>query len=209
MPNTLRPPWSNLIPLIPVADHTIRVSADFWLPYFKSCGLATQHAAIFGGHSSVALTRSRLLGHPYADPTQKCLEIFLWGYPTGGRGNLSATFFQNIAVISQHSPAILDWPNYYLKLHNLGGLGISTISKLAYFHGHRFGGHPALILDSRIIGVLAGGRWTGLAMPHLTYTNAAVLYPDYLKLLSGVSSPLGCPPDHLEFLLFSWGDSFC
>lgn len=209
MPNPLLPPWSNLIPLIPVADHAISVRANFWLPPFQSCGLATQHAAIFRAHSSVALTRSRLMSHPYADPTQKCLEIFLWGYPSGGRGNLKATFLKNINAITRHAPTALEWPDYYNTLHALGGLGISTISKLAYFHGHRFENHTALILDSRIIDVLADGRWAGLAMPDLTYANAAALYPDYLQLLAGVATRLGCTPDHLEFLLFAWGDSFC
>ncbi|MEI7901319.1 MAG: hypothetical protein WCK89_13795 [bacterium] len=208
MPSPFTPPWSSLIPLIPVADHAERVSAKFWLPHFHACGLAHQHAAIFGGRPSADLTRSRLLAHTYADPAHKCLEIFLWGYPDGGRGNLRATFLQNIAAISQNSPAILDWPDYYLSLHNLGGLGISTISKLAYFHGHRFGGHPALILDGRLIKVLADGNWTGLAMPCLRRENAADFYPDYLQLLAVASARLGCPPDHLEFLLFAWGDSF-
>jgi len=87
-------------------------------------------------------------------------------------------------------------------------LGISTVSKLAYFHGLTFNRHQALILDSRLMEVLAGGRWAGLSMPDLKYTNATDLYPDYLHLLSTAAARLGCPPDHIEFLLFAWGDTF-
>lgn len=208
MPNPLHPPWAQLIPLIPVADHTERVDGGLWKPRFHAYGLTGYHAAIFGGNKSVDISRDRLMRHTYIDPVQKCLEIFLWGYPKGGRGNMSAMFFKNIEEIAKYAPATLAWNGYYNKLHSVGNLGISTISKLAYFYGHQFGGHQSLILDSRLIKVLAEGRWSGLAMPNLTYNNASLQYPSYLALLAGVANQLGCPEDHIEFLLFAWGESF-
>jgi hypothetical protein len=118
-------------------------------------------------------------------------------------------YFNNLTAITQHASTARTWPVYYQTLHALGGLGVSTITKLAYFHGHQFGGCPALILDSRLVKVLADGHWRGLTMLNLRYQNAVQHYQDYLDLLSGVATQLGCPPDHIEFLLFSWGDSFC
>lgn len=208
MPNPLHLPWSQLIPLIPVADHTERVDGGFWKPHFHANGLTGYHAAIFGGRTFADISRSRLMSYTYNDPVQKCLEIFLWGYPKGGRGNMHDKFLKNIGNIAKYAPLILPWNDYYSKLHGLGNLGISTISKLAYFYGHQFGGCRSLILDSRLINVLAQGRWSGLAMPNLTYNNASLQYTSYLALLAGVAGHLGCPEDHIEFLLFAWGESF-
>jgi hypothetical protein len=121
---------------------------------------------------------------------------------------MNAMFLKNIGEIAKYAPANLSWNDYYNQLHSVGNLGISTISKLAYFYGHQFGGYQSLILDSRLIKVLAAGRWSGLAIPGLTYNNADVQYPSYLALLAGVANQLGCPADHIEFLLFAWGESF-
>jgi hypothetical protein len=208
MPNPLTAPWSTIIPLIPVRDHFENIKSDIWLPHFTAHGLATYHAAIFGGSPSVAISRSRLLTHPYADPVQKCLEVFLWGYPPGGRGYMKDSFLKNISQISGLASLSIPWTDYFKNLNQVGLLGISTISKLAYFHGCTFGGHTALILDSRLMNFLAGGRWKGLSMPSLTYTNAADRYLDYLSLLGSAAARLGCAPDNIEFLLFAWGDTF-
>jgi hypothetical protein len=208
MPNPVLTPWSKLIPLIPVPDHTERIDSAFWEKYFRIYGLNKCHAVIFGGCKSAEISRHRLMSYKYHDDVQKCLEIFLWGYPKGGRGNISDMFLKNIEKIARCAPVALPWNDYFDELHSIGNLGISTISKLAYFYGHQFGGYHSLILDSRLIKVLAEGRWSGLSMSHLTYTNAAVQYPSYLALLAGVATQLGCPEDHIEFLLFAWGESF-
>lgn len=208
MPNPLNAPWSTIIPLIPIRDHQENIRSDIWLPHFTAHGLATYHAAIFGGSPSVAISRSRLLTYSYADPVQKCLEIFLWGYPPGGRGHLKDSYLQNISQINRLASLSIPWPDYFKNLNHGAHLGISTISKLAYFHGCTFGGHPALILDSRLIEVLAGGRWGAMSLPGLTYANAADRYLDYLHLLNTTAARLGCSPDNIEFLLFAWGDTF-
>ena len=208
MPNPLHSPWSKLIPLIPVSDHKERVDSAFWAPHFACYGLTGYHVAVFGGNKSVDISRTRLMSHTYSDLVQKCLEIFLWGYPKGGRANMSAMFLKNIGEIAKYAPATLPWNDYYNNLHSVGNLGISTISKLAYFYKHQFGGCQSLILDSRLINVLAEGRWSGLHMPKLTYNKAAVQYPSYLSLLAGVANQLGCTADHIDFLLFAWGESF-
>ena len=208
MPNPLQPPWSQLIPLFPVADHSVTVNAAAWQPHLADHGLQNQHQAIFGGNQSVRLSRGRLQNHAYPNHMQKCLEIFMWGWPTRARGNLRASFLQNVNAIAATASQNLQWPVYYNNLHELGNLGISTITKLAYFYGHQFGGLPGVILDLRIIGVLAEGRWQALAMPGLSYNNAAQNYPAYLQAVANVAGQIGCTPAHVELLLFSWGDAF-
>lgn len=208
MPNPSTAPWSTIIPLIPVRDHFENIKSDIWRPHFATHGLAKYHAAIFGTSPSVAISRSRLLTHPYADPVQKCLEVFLWGYPLGGRGHMKDSFLKNISQISGLASLSIPWTDYFKNLNQVGLLGISTISKLAYFHGCTFGGQTALILDSRIVEVLAGRRWGAMSMPGLKYTTAAKRYLDYLHLLNTTAARLGCSPDNIEFFLFGWGDTF-
>ncbi len=208
MPNPLHKPWSQIIPLIPVAEHSVQVDAATWQPHLAGAGLHAQHTAIFGGHPDIRLTRSRLLTHAYPNHVQKCLEIFMWGWPTRSRGSHRSSYLRNIPAIASVAPMPLPWPTYYSRLHVLGGLGISTVTKLAYFFNHRFGGLPSVILDSRIIDILAAGRWHGLAMPGLSFSSAVHNYPAYLLLVSNIAGKLGCTPDQVEFFLFSWGDSY-
>jgi len=171
-------------------------------------GLQNQHQAIFGGNQRVRLSRGRLLNHAYPNHQQKCLEIFIWGWPSRNRGKHRAAFLQNINAISAAAHQNLTWPAYYANLHNVGHLGISTITKLAYFYGHQFGNLPSLIMDLRMINVLAGGRWQGLGIPGINYDNAVAHYPAYLQTLSHIAGQLGCTPAHIELFLFLCGEAF-
>jgi hypothetical protein len=208
MPNPLAQPWSQLIPLIPVTDHSVLVEAAIWQPILAQHGLQRMHTAIFGNQPVVRLYRHRLLRFKYPNQNQKCLEVLLWGYPSGGRGNLHYTFLKNLNAISATAPLAQQWPAYYANLHALGNLGISTITKLAYFYQHQFNGLPSVILDLRLIEVMANGRWNGLVMPGLTYGNAHAGYPNYLQVISGLANILGCTPDQVEFTLFTFGNAF-
>jgi hypothetical protein len=208
IPNPLQPPWAQLIPLIPVADHSVSVGTATWQPDLAQHGLHNHFDAIFDGNQVVRLSRGRLQNHAYPNNEQKCLEILMWGYPARNRGNLRQAFLQNIHEIAALAPENQQWHAYYNALHTLGDLGISTITKLAYFYGHRFGDLPGLILDSRVIRTLAGHRWQGLALPHMNYNNAVTNYDVYLKTVSNIAGQLQCAPDKIELLLFSWGEAF-
>jgi hypothetical protein len=134
----------------------------------------------------------------------------MWGYPSGARGDLHRGWLENLPQIAAAaSQPGLTWGDYYAQLHAIGGLGISTISKLACFFGQCFEGHMALVLDQRIIRVIAAGRWTELGPLHgLTYTNAHLLYVDYLAAMAGLANAGGMESEQLEFFLFSLGESF-
>jgi hypothetical protein len=66
----------------------------------------------------------------------------------------------------------------------------------------------SVILDLRLIEVMANGRWNGLVMPRLTYDNAPARYMDYLQMMNGMANALGCTPDQVEFILFSFENAF-
>ena len=207
MPNLLQPPWLQIIPLIPTAEHSVSVKAATWEGPMDDHGLLNHHGAVFGGNSTVRLSRSRLRKHAYPNQVQKCLEILMWGWPASSQGNLRLAFLQNVNAIASEAPLASPWPAYYQRVH-IPGIGVSTITKLAYFYGHRFANKPSLILDSRVIAVLANGRWQGAQMPGIRYDNAVNRYLDYLTLLSTTASQLRCKPDQIELFLFSWGGAF-
>lgn len=205
MPSLLNPIFPQLIKALPVADHSISVDAAFWQHNFAAAGQAALWHAIFAGLPSIRISRNRLLTFVYPTPEQKCAEVFLWGYPTDMRGIISR-LLPGLTALSGHAVSAAPWPDYYNAFP--AGIGISTITKLAYFHGRNFGGFNALILDQRLIDNTA--NWLEVALPGLSYPKALTRYLNYLRVMHAAAATpgLACAPDQLEFFLFALGDSF-
>ena len=205
MPSLLNPIFPPLIRALPVADHSIAVNAAFWQPRFAAANQVALWGAIFAGLPRVRISRSRLLTFAYPTPEQKCAEVFLWGYPSDMRGIISR-LLPHLTALSGHATSAAPWPNYFDAFPMR--IGISTITKLAYFHGRTFGRLNALILDQRLINNTP--NWVQVAIPGLAYQNARNQYPNYLNVMhmAAANPGLACAPDQLEFFLFALGDSF-
>jgi hypothetical protein len=201
-------PFSLLIPHFPVQLQTIRVRRSSWEVPFAQAGLTSELNRIFGQGEQIGISRRSIRGQE--DAHRKCLQILLWGYPRGMRGNRHLDFLSNAREISLRASLDTNWTAYFGNLNSLGGLGISTITKLAYFFEKTFEGNPALILDSRILRVLSHGDWMELhPLRHLAAHNAARDYPLYLRTIASVAREIpGVSSDQLEFFLFSLGDAF-
>jgi hypothetical protein len=119
---------------------------------------------------------------------------------------LVSRLLPQLAALSGHAVAAAPWPAYFAAFPQ--GVGISSITKLAYFHGRSFGGFSALILDQRLIDNTA--NWTQVTIPRLSYVTSRVLYPSCLDAMHGAAADpaLARKADQLEFFLFSLGDSF-
>src|SRR5271170_1547588 len=165
MPSLLDPLFAQIIPLLPVGQHSVRVGAALWHPHFVGAELHAYFDEIFDGNASIRLSRDRLSDFAYHNQQQKCLEIMLWGYPLGMRGNQHLAFLQNIVEIAAlaQTEADMQWGEFYNGLHALRNLGIATITKIAYFYNRNFNGDSSLILDERVISVCAGAQWVELA----------------------------------------------
>lgn len=208
MPSLLSPNFSPLIRALPVLDHSIQVDSAFWQPKFAAAAQLPLWNAIFGGLPTIRISRNRLLTFAYPSPEQKTAEIILWGYPSNMRGIVS-NLLPHLTAISLHSSSGAAWPAYYQAFDAIPErIGISTITKLAYFYSRTFTGLGALILDNRLIGSTA--NWDETTMPGLTYQNAPTRYPIYLSVMHAVAANplLACTPDQIEFFLFALGDSF-
>lgn len=205
MPNLSRRPYSGVIQALPVLQHHVDVDAAIWRPVFQSLGQSALFRSIFAGSAHVSLSRHRLLNHAYANLSQKCAEILLWGYPTNRRGTGTKALRQLAAcTIAAQSPS--PWPQYCTGFPK--GYGMTTITKIAYFFGRKFNGLPALILDQRVRSVLP--RWREVSRPVIpSGPNGAINnYLNYLKNMVSVATNIGCRPDAVEFFLFSLGSSF-
>ena len=208
MPSLISPNFSPLIRALPVLDHSIQVDSAFWQPKFAAAAQLPLWNAIFGGLPTIRISRNRLLTFAYPSPEQKTAEILLWGYPSNMRG-IASNLFPHLTAISLHSSAGAPWPAYYQAFATIPErIGISTITKLAYFYSRTFTGLGALILDNRLISSTA--NWVETTMPGLTYQNAPIRYPIYLSVMHAVAAnpALACTPAQLEFFLFALGESF-
>jgi hypothetical protein len=215
MPFLADPLDLDLIRHIPVAQHSVPVRSEFWTTPCAKTGRAGLHHALFAGAPEIRLTRD-WLRHAVVSDEMRALAVLLWGYPTGARGNRHLHWLAHLPDIARAAAApILDWQVYRAGFTGIGGLGISTISKLACFFGRRFVAPcasatvPGLILDSRILAVLAADRWAELhSLANLTYLNAPVRYLEYLRCLHDFAVQWEVSPEQVEFFLFAHGDSF-
>ena len=210
MPYLSHPPIQLLIRSLPVAEHSVEVQAEFWLPFCAAGPQQAAHEAIFAGQPLVRISREWLRSEAGLPPEVRAAGTLFWGYPRGGRGDLHRQWLADLPQIAAAADVRgLAWADYYAQLHAIGGLGISTISKLACFFSQTFEDFPALILDQRILRVLASGRWHELAaLQDMSYPQAPARYPDYLASLHGISIAGGFSAEQLEFFLFALGESF-
>lgn len=212
MHSLLSAPYSTIISSLPVRQHSVAVDAARWSNIFQIAGMASLHSGIFGSSTSVELRRHDLLHPNHGSTYQRCAEILLWGYPTNQRGIPEKLLPQFPSLVSAATTVTNDWGQYYSGFSGVHGASISTISKLAYFHGCRFQNsrtgknHDALVLDLRVIG--ASARWTELAPLGLTYHNAVRRYLEYLDAVEAVATRIGATPDQVELFLFALGGSF-
>jgi hypothetical protein len=200
--------FRDFIASIPIGRHSEEVKSDFWHSDFHAAQQSQVHTNIFSSNPTARISREKILAT--SNGPEKCALVLLWGYTTGMRGNQHRKFLKNLKSISEvcsFNPK--SWEDFYKDLKQLGGLGISTITKLAYFHGLKFNNNPALILDQRIINILAKEHWEELKnLSHIKYSNADRKYVEYLEKMKLIASNLKIDEAQLEFFLFGMGNVF-
>lgn len=156
-----------------------------------------------------AINRQQLLRMSNKPAESKCLAILMWGYPNGGRGGnirKARNKLKSLAeAVSQPQP---NWDSYYHSVNQIAGVGISTITKFAYFFRHRFSGHRAVILDSQIAKTLEGKQWINAPDPVGKRTAWPDNYLTYLEQIDDVAKSLRVKPDQVELFLYLIGPHF-
>ena len=210
MPSLTSEPFSSIIRSLPVDQHSVRVKASNWKDAFFRSGIEEQYDMIFGEHGEITLKRDDIRNLEPEEGIRKCIEVLLWGYPSGMRGNHHLDYLENLEKIFECAESGKPWLDYYGSLHDLKNLGISTVTKIAYFFDRQFEGEQALILDNRIIGVVSRDNWDELAsLGIVTYGNSVGQYQSYIRTISEIAAQIeGARADQIEFFLFALGDAF-
>jgi len=207
MPNIASSPYSSIVANIPVLGHTIKVKCDIWKGLIPLTGL--RHP-ILSGQTSYEISRKKLLNHSYSTKEEKCLEILMWGYSSGGRGtNISAALSNLRAIAVAASACCGTWSQFYAGFPRGSRIGISTATKIAYFFHCSFSGSRALILDEQIAKVINSGRWgSQLSQVGGSRSQWATNYPAYLNEMNVLAASISAKPDQVELFLYLMGPHF-
>jgi hypothetical protein len=143
------------------------------------------------------------------------LRTFYWGYPNGMRGNHFVNILQNIQILETTLNELKRRENltseYFDEVigmfKKIPGIQLSTYSKLLYFLGIKINGNPCVILDQRLISVLASKAFDDFSsLSGITYNNAQKNYCDFLNLVNQKSIELGTQSENIEQFLFIFGN---
>ncbi len=157
------------------------------------------------------LTRNDIFSE--TDLKKKYIKVLMWGYPDAktwnaeGENNHMTLILRNVEEGISAISAMMD-PNFTEKefiskaekLKAIPGLGMSTLTKLAYFFNVSIEGDRCLIFDSRVEKAIPRYYETH----HLKNLKQANLppYPRFVKGITKVSKELNIPAEVMEFILF-------
>lgn len=206
MPSVKSKKIKQIIKCLEVGRHTIEVKPKHWQRFLKREDVSN---AITTTGGTYTISREQLLRMPNKHAEAKCLAILMWGYPNGGRGrNVRKVRSKFKSLAAAASQTQLTWLAYYESVNRIEGVGISIITKLAYFFGHKFDGYKAVILDDQIAKTLNGKQWTNAPDPVGERNAWTKNYLTYLEQIDDVGKSLGAKPDQVELFLYLLGPHF-
>lgn len=187
--------YKSLIGNLPVADHAIGTKLTTWEKYQKSDPETWNTIkSIFSGDLEVKLCRQDLKDiADTQDYNKLIIATILWGYSSGMRGNNFSNIINKLPQITSllrcASQGINDWKEHYKRVKEIGG-------------------HEPLILDMRVIEAINTGIYREFGgMKRITYTNAPILYPEYLKIMNDFALSSECSAAQAEMFLFIFGQN--
>ncbi|MEI6697006.1 MAG: hypothetical protein WCO13_13180 [Bacteroidota bacterium] len=199
--------FKNLIIELPVNNQSFDIKIKNWICEDQSDTIDK----IFNGKSIITLNRFDIINSSW-DLKEFVIKTLMWGYPTKGRGKnidilLKNDNFNNLIIILQEyvrNDISINKLEKDIKL--IDGLGLSTMSKFAYFLNTRIEGFKALILDQQIIDIVDLERYDELMiLKGINYDNAIKRYKDYLIIIDKLSLLYKTEPENIEMFLFTFG----
>lgn len=204
--------YTALIKSLPETEHAFTTKKEVWSALLSKNSLgADLLPKLFGQYASIEISREDLFNYAQADDLKQfILATILWGYPAGMRGNNFTNIIKQIEkledVLKKAKQGNVDWQSHLRVMKDIHGLGISTYTKFLYFLKVEVDSYPALILDKRIVSVLNKGLFSEFSeLKDISYINAPVKYPEYLKSMDTVAKELSVPHGSLEMFLFGFG----
>lgn len=169
--------------------------------------------SVFGDNEVITLNRYDLINSSW-NIEDFIVKTLMWGYPTKGRGkNIDSilsdkNFAMLSAILRDYQDTDISIQQLKYDLSKIQGLGLSTMSKFAYFLDTSIDSNKALILDRRIINSLNKNRFTDLS--HLSYipiNNAINYYSEYLQTICQLAQSISVEPAQIELFLFTFGNN--
>ena len=200
--------FKNLIQQLPVKQQSFEI-------YSKNWKVSNQNEIVnnlFNNNQSITLSRFDLTNSVY-NLEEFVIKTLMWGYPTKGRGtNIDKilepmNFNKLISLLDKYSYREITLDQFSNDLNSIPNLGLSTLSKFAYFLDTKVDGLQSLILDRKIIVILNSSRFQEFEKLKGIKYNSVNQYYEYLKIMSSISTKLNVDVDKIELFLFIFGNN--
>jgi len=199
--------FSELINVLPFLNQSFDVKRDNW----KTEDQKELVNNIFGDKNEITLNRYDLINSSW-NLREFIIKTLMWGYPTKGRGNNINTLlveenFKNLeTTLKDYIEKEITIERFIEDTERIQGLGLSTMSKFAYFLKTRINGKSAIILDQQIIDTIKKQKFDELNnLKNINYSNSLKNYFKYLDLMHNLSNELKVQIDQLEYFIFIFG----
>jgi len=157
--------YKDLIVNLPVREQSFTTKRSTWEYAEKDFGwLKELNNYLFNGEKALTVSRQDIF-ESHNSIKEVILKTIYWGYTSGMRGNhfielLKADNFDSLENILAEQKigakaTTSDFKESIKTIKGIGGIGLSTYSKLLYFLGAKFNDNPCLILDQRLISVFS------------------------------------------------------
>jgi len=204
--------YKVLISELPVLKQKSSAQKKVWVKDNSGTGiLSKEHSFLIKDliNSAEMIEISRKNIFDEMNITKKIIEIFIWGYPTGGRGKNIESCFKQINIlesickrISNKNIKLEEYYEVIKEFKSIKGLGASTWTKFMYFFETKIEGIPTLIFDSQIEKSLKQVQFKEFdSLKNLKHEKEKH-FINYIDEIDKVSRQLDVSADRIELFLF-------
>ncbi len=201
--------YENLIKNLPVRRQRSRISkasSERWNKFFddKDVDIGNFNRL----NTGYTLTRQDILDEQ--NPKKRIVKTLIWGYPYGGRGNNILNTLKklggliSILDIKEKNISKKELNKIVKEFANIGGLGISTWSKLLYFFEFSVEGSKCQIFDKRIEDSLNAVGFKELQEICELKQHDKDSFFRYITCLNRIAKELDVDADKIELFLFEF-----
>lgn len=199
--------FSELINVLPFLNQSFDVKRDNW----KTEDQKELIDNVFRDKTKITLNRYDLFSSSW-NTREFIIKTLMWGYPTKGRGNNINTLlreenFKKLEItLKDYIEKEITLEKFINDTENISGIGLSTMSKFAYFLKTKINGKSAIIFDQQIIDVIKAQKFDELInLKNINYSNSLKNYFNYLEVMNNLADKLKLQVDQLEYFIFIFG----
>jgi hypothetical protein len=199
--------FSELINVLPFLNQSFDVKRDNW----KTEDQKELIDNVFRDKTKITLNRYDLFSSSW-NTREFIIKTLMWGYPTKGRGNNINTLlreenFKKLEItLKDYIEKEITLEKFINDTESISGIGLSTMSKFAYFLKTKINGKSAIIFDQQIIDVIKAQKFDELInLKNINYSNSLKNYFNYLEVMNNLADKLKLQVDQLEYFIFIFG----